>query len=95
MVIDNVKTIDGLDSVLHLVNTYFPPSGDSVYKCSRDFWIERMNERPELLLYAKDDGAVSGTVLAWVDNGSVTVVVCCVDEAYRGRGVGRALMLEI
>ena len=54
-----------------------------------------MNEQPELIIYAKDGDVVCGTVLAWVDNGAVTVATCCVDEAYRGRGVGRALMLEI
>lgn len=92
MIIDNVKKLDELDSVLRLANSCFQLPET---RYSRDFWTEKMNEQPELIIYAKDGDVVCGTVLAWVDNGAVTVATCCVDEAYRGRGVGRALMLEI
>lgn len=58
MLIDNVKTLAELDSVMDLVFSVFPylPTDDNKYSLS--FWAGKMNELPELLLYAKD-GEVS------------------------------------
>ncbi|HEY8349375.1 MAG TPA: GNAT family N-acetyltransferase [Clostridia bacterium] len=95
MIIDNVKSLNDLESVLELVNSIFPQLENGECKYSRDFWIEKMHERPELLLCARDGGVICGTVLAWIDNGAVTVATCCVDAAYRGKGIGKALMLEV
>ena len=96
MDIDNVKNIDELDSVLQLVYDLFPQLVDNdEYRYSRNFWIEKMSELPELLLYAKDGSTICGSVFAWVDNGAVTIGPCCVDNAYRGKGVGSALMIEV
>lgn len=94
MFIDNVKNIYELDPVLQLVFTIFPQLENGGYKYSRDFWVEKMIELPELLLYAKDGDVICGSVFAWVDNGGVTIAHCCVDNGYRGKGVGKALMLE-
>ncbi|HOJ46639.1 MAG TPA: GNAT family N-acetyltransferase [Bacillota bacterium] len=95
MLIDNVKTLAELDSVMDLVFSVFPylPTDDNKYSLS--FWAGKMNELPELLLYAKDGEVICGSVFAWVDNGGVTVAHCCVAPAYRGQGIGRDLMLEI
>ncbi len=45
MIIDNVKKLDELDSVLRLANSCFqlPENGSTRY--SRDFWTEKMNEQ--------------------------------------------------
>ena len=94
MHIDNVRNADEVDSVWRLVCGIFPQlDGDGRY--SRDFWIEKMREVPELLLYARDGSTICGSVFAWVTNGGVTIGHCGVDRAYRGRGVGRALMIEV
>lgn len=96
MDIDNVKNIDELDSVLQLVYDIFPQLVDNdEYKYSRDFWMEKMSELPELLLYAKEGSTICGSVFAWVNDGAVTIGHCGVDNAYRGKGVGSALMVEV
>lgn len=96
MIIDDIKNINELDAVLTLIQKIFPPTvSDDVYKYSRNFWIDKMNELPELLLYAKDGDTVCGSVFAWNDNGGITVAHCGIDNAYRKRGLGRKLMLEI
>lgn len=96
MIIDNIKNVNELDAVLTLVQKIFPPTvSDDVYKYSRNFWIDKINELPELLLYAKDGDTVCGSVFAWNDNGGITVAHCGIDNAYQKRGLGRKLMLEI
>lgn len=97
MVIKNVKNIDELDDVLNFIHSIFPPDlsgANGAYKYSRDFWIDRMNELPELLLYAKCGAIICASVFAWNDNGNITVACCGVDSKYRGKGIGRALMSE-
>ena len=95
MLIDNVRDIDELDAVLELVFSTFPQLKNGEYRYSRSFWIEKMNELPELLLYARDGDTVCGFVYAWIDNGSVTIAHCGVARAYRGMGIGKTLMLEV
>jgi len=95
MMIDNVKTIEELDAVLQLVFSIFPQVTDGTYKYSRDFWIDKLNELPELLLYAKDGDKVCGFVLAWNDHGTITAATVGIDKEYRGQGIGKALMLEL
>lgn len=95
MIIDNVKNIDELDAVLQFVFAVFPQLENGEHKYSRDFWVERMNELPQLLLYAKDGNTICGSVFGWVENNNVTVAHCCVHANYRGKGIGRALMLEL
>lgn len=95
MIIDNVKNINELDSVLQLVLTIFPGMENGENKYSYNFWLEKMNELPELLLYAKDNDTICGSVFAWADNGGITIAHCCVDNIYRGKGVGKTLILEV
>ena len=95
MDIDHVRNLDELESVLQLVYDLFPQLDKGEYRYSRSFWIEKMGEVPELLLYAKDGPTICGSVFAWVDNAAVTIGHCGVDSAYRGQGVGRALMVEV
>lgn len=95
MIIDNVKNIQELNSVLQMVYSIFPQLEGGEYRYSRNFWIEKMNELPELLLYAKEGDTICGSVFAWIDNSEVTVAHCCVNNAFRGKGVGKALMIEV
>lgn len=96
MDIETVGNADDLDSVLHLTWEVLPQlaGGGPEAKYSREFWIQRMGEVPELLLYARDGGFICGSVFGWVENGTVTIGHCWVDSRSRGKGVGRALMLE-
>lgn len=32
---------------------------------------------------------------SWLHNGGITIAHCCVNNVYRGKGVGKALMLEV
>ena len=94
MIIDNVKSIDELNSVLDLVFSIFPQLENREYKYSREFWTEKFNELPDLLLYARDGNAICGFVFAWDDNGGITITHVGVNSAYRRKGVGKMLMLE-
>ena len=95
MDIDNVRTTEELDSVLQFVYEIFPQLNNDEYRYSCSFWIEKLSELPELLLYARDGSTICGSVFGWVSNGGVTVGHCGVDSAYRSKGVGSALMLEL
>lgn len=95
MNINNVKNIDELDEVLELVFDIFPQLTNDEYRYSHDFWIEKLEERPELLVYAKDESEICGFVFACEDSRGVTIAHCGVANAYRGRGVGKALMIEV
>ena len=95
MIIDNVKNIDELDSVWQLVYGMFPQLHNEECRYSRDFWIEKMNERPELMLYAKDGATICGSVFAYGDKDGLVIGHCGVHSAYRGQGVGSALMVEV
>lgn len=90
--IDNVKNADELIAVLDFVYSIFPQIKDGKY--SYDFWKQKLNELPELLLYAKDGDEICGSVFAWDDNGGITIAHCCVGKAHRGKGIGKALMIE-
>ena len=97
MIIDNVKNIEELNAVLKVVEKIFSNSGidnDGEEKYSRKFWIEKFSERPELLLFAKINDKICGSVFAWEDNGSITIAHCGVLEEYHKQGIGKALILE-
>lgn len=50
--------------------------------------------QPELFLVAEDAGAIVGSAMFGYDGHRGWVNYLAVDEAYRGRGLGRALMAE-
>ena len=95
MDITNVRTTKELDAVLQFVYEIFPQLNNDEYRYSRNFWIEKMGELPELLLYAKDGSTIFGSVFGWVSNGAITVGPCGVGSAYRGKGIGSVLMVEL
>ena len=95
MEVGSVRNAEELHEVLLLVHAIFPQLRNEEYRFSRDFWMERMSESPELLLYARDGATICGSVFGCVEQGAVTIGHCCVDGAYRGRGVGSDLMLEL
>jgi GNAT superfamily N-acetyltransferase len=94
--IGNVKDIGELNAVLEAVKTIFPDQVDleGGGKYSREFWTDRLGERPELLLYAKAGGKICGSVFAWEDGGSITIAHCGVLKEYQKQGIGRALVAE-
>lgn len=92
--IDNVRGIDELDRVLRLVYAAFPHLLSDGSRYTPDFWAEILSDTPELLLYAADGEVICGSVFACADGSGVTIAHCCVDEVYRGKGIGSALMLE-
>lgn len=94
MIIKNVKNTDELKAVLKLVHTIFPQLNNTGYRYSLEFWAQKLNELPELLLYAKEGEIICGSVFAWADNGGITIGHCGVGSAYRSKGIGKALMLE-
>lgn len=93
MQIAAVKNEYELDNALELVFTIFPELKIG-HKYSRAFWQNRLMEQSELLLYASAENVVIGAAFAWVDNGEVTLAICCVAETHRGKGVGTHLMVE-
>jgi len=94
MDINHVRNIDELDAVLQLIHGIFPQLDNDEHRYSRNFWVEKMRELPELLLYARDGSAICGSVSAWEENRGLTMGHCGADSAYRGEGIGSALMVE-
>lgn len=95
MDIDHVRNIDELHAVLQVVYKIFPQLDNGEYRYSRDFWIEKMHELPELLLYVKEGAIICGSVFAWVEHNGVTIGHCGIAPEYRGKGIGRTLMVEV
>ncbi len=95
MGINHVMNTAELDAVLQLVYSLFPQLDNDEYRYSREFWVEKMGELPELLLFARDGSTVVGSVFGWGNNGAVTIGHCGVAEAHRGKGIGSALMVEV
>lgn len=95
MDIRHIFSTDDLESVLCFVRGILPTIGVSEGKYSCSFWLDQMNVYPDLLLYAKDGEVICGSVLGWVDNGTITIGACCVDNTYRGKGIGRSLIVEL
>lgn len=94
MQIATIKSEYDLDKVLGLVCTIFPELRDG-HRYDRTFWLNQITRNSEFLLYAKAGDEIIGAVFAWVDNDEVIIVICCVAQAYRGKGVGRSLIREI
>lgn len=68
------------------------------------FWLAHMSRWPSWTLVAKEDGKIVGYVMSRPDNMRVgrystmrvgLIISLAVDPAYRGRGIGEELMLEI
>lgn len=94
MRITAIKTEWELDQVIELVFNVFPHL-ENGHKYDRAFWINRLREQSELLLYATEEEVVLGACLAWPDEGQITLAIYCVAEAHRGKGVGTRLVGEL
>jgi len=103
MNIEHVKTIGELDEcakifkvvyadIPTIAETYMGNGGD--WKSGREWWIERFNKEPELLLYAKDGDKICAWTFGFGDGGSITVHEGVLDE-YWNTGIFEALFIEL
>ena len=101
MLIDNVKSIEELDSALAFAKVLYPNltfefGGAGTGKYSRKFWVKEWNKNPSLLLVAKDEGAITGILLGWEDGGKyITVDGDGVLHEHKNKGIHEALFVEI
>jgi len=99
MYIDNIKTIDELDSIINAIRATYP----NHEKFSKtDFWIPHFNQNPELLLYAKDGENICAFALGIVDplpttktEGGYVTVNEGVLESYKPTGIFEAIFVEL
>ncbi len=94
MQLATIKNECELDKVLRLVFSVFPELKEE-HRYNRNFWLNQLTRGSEFLLFAKCENAIMGAVFAWSDNAEATIAICCVDQAYWGKGVGRTLMQKI
>ena len=100
MFIDNVKNAEELDAVLAFTkalypNTTFDFGGDGNDKYSRQFWVGEWEKRPELLLFAKENGNICGVALGWADGDTITIGGDGTAREYYGKGIHEALFVEM
>jgi ribosomal protein S18 acetylase RimI-like enzyme len=62
---------------------------------SRDEIAKKLARDPDLFLVAEDNGQMAGTVIGGFDGRRGMVYHLAVASAWRGRGLGRALMAEL
>jgi len=87
-------TLDDYDAVLAL----WRQAGPGVHLRTSDSRAEiakKQKRDPDLFLVAEKDGQLVGTVLGGWDGRRGLAYHLAVDPAYRGRGIGRALMAEL
>ena len=65
---------------------------DEDYTVSYDFWIDKVERKSPLLLYALDINKIISSIFGWIDNDNITISHVCTDEDYRGKGIGKLLM---
>ena len=101
MRIDNIKSVEELDSVLTFFKTLRPNHPLSAIdetsdeKFGRKWWIERFNKNPELMLFATDkDDAVCAAAIGFDDGGCVTVHEGVLPQ-YQATGIFEALFVEL
>ncbi len=62
---------------------------------AREEIAKKLTRDPDLFLVAEDAGKIIGTVIGGFDGRRGLIYHLAVDRAYRGQGLGRALMAEI
>jgi len=95
MEIRDVRTVDQLNDVLQFVHGIFPQLASAEDRYSRVFWMEKLEQLPELLLYAGDGARICGSVFGFDEGGGITVGHCCIAEKSRRQGIGRSLIFEL
>jgi GNAT superfamily N-acetyltransferase len=97
MKIECVGNSEELKKVLFFVKNIFSKIMDlpeNIY--TYDFWIKKVNEKSDLLLYAIDNNEIIASVFAWTTDGEgVTIGHFCVNSNYRNKGIGKEMMGEI
>jgi len=97
MVVDYVKNGEELDRVLEFVqNVLSGTIGFIELPHTRDFWMEMVGKKSDLLLYASDENKIIASAFAFIENNNnATMAHLCVDNNYRNKGIGKELMSEI
>ncbi len=62
---------------------------------AREEIAKKLLRDPDLFLVAEEEGKIIGTVIGGYDGRRGIIYHLAVDRAYRGRGLGRALMAEV
>jgi GNAT superfamily N-acetyltransferase len=97
MKIECVCNSEELKKVLLFVKDIFSKIMDiqeNIY--TYDFWIKKVDEKSDLLLYAIDNNKIIASVFAWAADGDgVTIGHICVNSDYRNKGIGKKMMDEI
>jgi GNAT superfamily N-acetyltransferase len=98
MKIECVCNSKELEKVLFFVRDIFSKIDDISEQMifSYDFWIKKVEEKSNLLLYAVDNNDIIATVFAWIENSdNATIGPVCVSSDYSKKGIGKELMDEI
>jgi AraC-like DNA-binding protein/GNAT superfamily N-acetyltransferase len=95
MQINTIENENVYKKVIILTDRMFNITAQGDGKYGYSFWEKHFLETPELMVYAEDEGNICGLAFGWVDNMTVTVAYLGVEEEYRGRGIGRALLNEL
>jgi GNAT superfamily N-acetyltransferase len=97
MKIECVCNSEELKKVLFFVKDIFSKIIDlpeNIY--TYDFWLKKVDEKSNLLLYAMDNNEIIASVFAWTADGDgVTIGHFCVNSDYRNKGIGKEMMDEI
>lgn len=95
--IKNVMNETELDKVLSFAKTIFTDSRYVDHPVfSKEYWLARMPNSANFMLYAQHDGEIVAVVFGQVEsNNSITVGPVASDEQYRHHGIASSLLKEL
>jgi len=95
--IKNVTSETDLDRVLSFARVIFKDSGRlHIPTFSKEFWLTRMPDDADFMLYAQHEDEIVGVVFGYVEkNSSITIAPVASDEWYWHRGIASSLLAEL